>query len=424
VNKLRVVITGLGLATANGLDVKENWQRALDGVSGTRRLSYPDAEKSPVQAVGRVRDEDWQGIAAEFPEDEETEGEKCTLFALWAAKRAIEDAGIGEGGDRGRFGVSLAKGLGINRPEDITHWAGTAGTFDYERFAKELNLVHRESIIKNPTHCTSALIARKFSLGGENRTITTACASATQAVGHAYGTIRRGGADVMVTGGTDSMINPVGLVFFVLLGAASTAKDDPQAICRPFDRKRSGLVIGEGSGVVVLEEREHALKRGANIYAEVAGYGSSMDAYQLTAPHPEGDGAELSMQRALKDAGIKPEDIDYINAHGTGTKLNDPAETLAIKKVFGGHAPEISISSSKSLIGHLLAAAGGPEMVLTTLSVKTDQVHPTINLDKPDPKCDLDYTPNHKRARTVRAALSNSFGFGGQNATVVVKKYE
>lgn len=419
----RVVITGLGLATPNGLDVADNWQKALDGVSGVRKLDYPGAAGAPVQAVGQITDDDWQRIASEFPEDAEREGERCTLYALWSARRAMEDANLLSGGDRNRFGVSLAKGLGINRPEDISGWI-SEGSFDYERFGKELNRVHRESIIRNLTHCTSGLIARRFSLGGENRTITTACASATQAVGVAFGSVRRGTADVMVAGGTDSMINPVGLVFFVLLGAASTFGGDPSLACRPYDRKRTGLVMGEGAGVVVLEELEHALRRGAKIYAEVAGYGTSMDSHQLTAPHPEGYGAELSMRRALKDAGMNPEDIDHINAHGTSTKLNDPVETLAIKRVFGEHASKISINSSKSIFGHLLAGAGGPELVLTALSVKNDVVHPTVNLENPDPKCDLDYTPDMKREREVRAALSNSFGFGGQNATLAVKKYE
>lgn len=419
----RVVITGMGMATSNGLSVSENWRKALDGVSGLRKLDYPGAENSPVQAVGQIADEDWRRIAAEFSEDAGREGERSTLFALWSAKRALEDAGLVSDGQRSRFGVSMAKGQGVNRPEDISNWL-SGGSFDYERFGRELHRVHRESIIRNLTHCTSGLIARRLSLGGPNRTVTTACASATQAIGTAFGSIRRGEADVMVAGGTDSMINPVGLVFFVLLGAASTWEGDPSLACRPYDRKRSGLVIGEGAGVVVLEELSHALERGARIYAEVAGYGSSMDSHQLTAPHPEGYGAELSMRRALRDAGMEPEDIDYINAHGTSTKLNDAVETAAIKKVFGSHAARISINSSKSMLGHLLAGAGGPELVLTALSVRENIVHPTLNLEHPDPKCDLDYTPNVRRERPVRAALSNSFGFGGQNSTIAVKKYQ
>jgi 3-oxoacyl-[acyl-carrier-protein] synthase II len=257
-----------------------------------------------------------------------------------------------------------------------------------------------------------------------NFTVTTACASGTQAIGTGFRAIQRGDADVMLAGGADSMINPVGLVFFVLLGAASVSSEDPLNSCRPFDRKRSGLVMGEGSGFALLEEEGHALRRGANIYAEVAGYGSSMDAYQLTAPHPGGKGAEQSMRSALKDAGLAPEEIDYINAHGTSTKLNDIAETFAIKNLFGDYSRSLAISSSKPMIGHLLAASGGPEFIYTVLSVKHDAVHPTINLTHPDPKCDLDYVAEGKRLMRVRAALSNSFGFGGQNASIIVRKYQ
>jgi 3-oxoacyl-[acyl-carrier-protein] synthase II len=277
--------------------------------------------------------------------------------------------------------------------------------------------------MKNNANRPAALIAKKYGLGGYNSTITTACASATQAIGTAYRAIYRGDADMIVSGGADSMINPIGLVFFVLLSAATVSTDNPREVCRPFDRKRSGLVMGEGSGMIVLEEESHALKRGAKIYAEVAGYASTMDAYKVTAPHPKGIGAERAMTNALRDANINPDGIDYINAHGTSTKLNDAAETLAIKNVFKDHARNLSVTSSKALIGHLLAASGGPEFVFTALTVNRDEIHPTINQHNPDPKCDLDYVPNIKRAATVRAAISNSFGFGGQNGSIVVKKY-
>jgi len=283
--------------------------------------------------------------------------------------------------------------------------------------------VHRESVVRNNSGRPAALIADRFDLRGINATVTTACASATQALGTAFRALRRGEADLIVAGGADSMLNPVGLIFFVLLGSAAVGRMKPEQLCRPFDRKRSGLVMGEGAGMAVLEEESHALRRGAPIYAEVVGYASTIDAYRLTAPHPEGRGAGEAMRRALGDAGLGPDNIDYINAHGTSTKLNDQAETIAIKKVFGQHAERIAVSSSKSLIGHLLAASGGPEFVFTALSVARDEVHPTLNLTNPDPKCDLDYVPEGKRSVLVRAALSNSFGFGGQNATIVVKKY-
>ena len=414
----------MGMATPGGIEVRDAWDKALGGVSSVRRLSYPGGKNSPVQAVGQISEDDWQRIVAELPDDAAREGERRTIYSLWSALRAARDSGCEDvGGDRRRWGVCLASGLGINRLEDVARWAGSDGTFDLVRFGREFRQVHRESIMRNQTHHAAALIARKLNLRGDNRSITTACASATTAIGTAMMIIRRGEADVMLAGGSDSMINPIGLVFFALLGAASRESETPETACRPFDRRRGGLVMGEGAGVVVLEELEHARARGARIYAEVIGYGSSMDAHQATAPHPEGAGAVASMAAALRDAHIGPADIDYINAHGTSTKLNDPTETLAIKEVFGPHAFKLAINSSKSVMGHLLAGAGGPEFIFTTMSVSTDVVHPTVNLEAPDPKCDLDYVPGHKREMTVRTALSNSYGFGGQNASVVVAKY-
>jgi 3-oxoacyl-[acyl-carrier-protein] synthase II len=420
----RVVVTGLGLATSLGLDVEENWQRALAGTPGIRKLSYPQSEKSPVQAVGAVSARDWKRIEEEFGEEARTEGERKTLFALWAAKRALQDARLHHDlGSRNRYGVVLASGLGINRLEDLQRWVDADRRFDLIRFGKEYPEVHRESILRNNSNRTSALISRKFGFLGINCTVTTACASGTQAVGTGYRVIQRGEADVIAVGGADSMINPVGLIFFVLLGAAATSHDRPETVSRPFDRKRSGLVMGEGAGIAILEEASHALRREAKIYAEVAGYGSSLDAYQVTAPHPQGRGAEKAMRAALKDSALLPDEIDYINAHGTSTKLNDAVETLAIKKVFGDHAPKLAISSTKSMIGHLLAASGAPEFVFTVLTVARDEIHPTSNLTHPDPRCDLDYVANVKKRKMVRAALSNSFGFGGQNGSIIVKKY-
>ncbi len=422
--KRRVVVTGLGLTTSLGLDLEENWQNALNGISGIKKLTLPGSEKSPVQAVGQIQDDYWNRIREEFSEESRHEGERRILFGLWAAKAAINDAHLMDyTGSKDRFGVSLAAGLGINRIEDIHKWTNKDNEFNFRKFGNEYNSVHPESLMKNNSNRPSALIAERFGLGGYNSTITTACASATQSIGTAYRAIRRGDADLMLAGGTESMINPVGLVFFVLLSAAAVSNDNPSEVCRPFDRKRSGLVMGEGAGIAVLEEESHALKRGARIYAEVAGYGTTIDAYKVTAPHPKGKGAEYSMMHALTDADMGTDEIDYINAHGTSTKLNDSAETLAIKNLFKEHSSDISINSSKSLIGHLIAASGGPEFVFTTLSVNRDEIHPTINLKNPDPKCDLDYVPNEKRTKTVRAAISNSFGFGGQNASIVLKKY-
>jgi 3-oxoacyl-[acyl-carrier-protein] synthase II len=420
----KVVVTGLGLATALGLEVEQNWAKALAGESGVSRIRLRCAGKSRVSAAAQVSDDDWRSICQEFPAEAEVEGERRTLFTLWAAKKALADAGLENiAEDRSKFGVAVGAGLGVNRLEDISRWLTAGKKFDSPRFAAELDRVERDSIIRNNSSAPATLIAQKFGLKGMNSTITSACASATLALGAAYRAVKRGQADVMVAGGGDSMINPVGLVFFVLLGSVAVSKMEPERLCRPFDRKRSGLVMGEGAGMAVLEEESHALARGARIYAEVAGFASTMDAWRLTAPHPEGQGAQACMARALADSGIAPEEIDYINAHGTSTKLNDLAETLAIKNVFGKCASFPPVSSSKSLIGHLLAGSGGPEFAFTVLSVAENKIHPTINLSSPDPKCDLDYVADGPREKVVRAALSNSFGFGGQNATIVVKKY-
>ena len=418
----RVVVTGLGLATALGLEVEQNWRKALAGVSGVCSIELGWAKKSPVRAAAMVCEADWRTIGAEFPSEAQSEGERRTLFALWAARKALQDARVEHGGqDCARFGVALGAGLGVNRLEDISRWLSNDKKFDVLRFSQaQAGQIERDSVIRNNSSAPASLIARKFGLTGFNTTVTAACASATLALGSAYRAIQRGQADVVVAGGADSMINPVGLVFFVLLGSAAVSPAEPQSLCRPFDRKRSGLVMGEGAGMAVLEEESRAVARGARIYAEVAGFASTMDAWRLTAPHPEGAGAQRCMSLALDDAGMLPEQIDYINAHGTSTKLNDAAETSAIRNLFRSPPP---VSSSKSMIGHLLAGSGGPEFAFTVLSVAQDRIHPTINLSSPDPKCDLDYVANTGREKVVRAALSNSFGFGGQNATIVVKKY-
>lgn len=420
----KVVITGLGLATALGLEVDANWRAAMSGVSGVSAINLPYAGKSVVKAAGQVSASDWDRICREFPAEAESAGERRTLFALWSAAKALDDAGFPRNaGDRSNFGVMLGAGLGINRLEDIHNWLGPDRKFDSSRFASELERVSPDSLIRNNASEPASLIAEKFGLHGPSGTVTTACASATQAMGTAYRAVKRGEADLILAGGADSMINPVGLIFFVLLGSIAVSRMPPENLCRPFDRKRSGLVMGEGAGMAVFEEKSHALARGARIYAEVAGYASTMDAWRLTAPHPEGKGAEVCMARALADSGIRPDEIDYINAHGTSTKLNDLAETTAIKKVFGECANGLAVSSSKSMIGHLLAGAGAPEFVFTVLSVARDEIHPTINLTNPDASCDLDYVPNEGRRKVVRAALSNSFGFGGENAAIVVRKY-
>lgn len=421
----RVVITGLGLATCLGLSVEGNWGKVLHGISGIREITYDFAKRSPIRAAGVIADEDWLTVVREFPSEVNQGEERKTLLALWAAARAFEDSSLGYHPDEAtRYGIAFASEIGEARLEDIARWTGGDGAFDLSRFGRESHEIHESSLIRHPSHRATALIARRFDLRGMNSTITAACASATQAIGMGFHAIRRGEQDVVMVGGSSAMIHPVGLIFFVLVNAASTSTDRPETLCRPFDRRRSGLVMAEGAGFAILEEEDHALRRNAQIYAEIAGYGASLDAYQLTRPHPEGRGAQQSMRAALKDAQMGVEDIDYINAHGTGTKLNDVVETIAIKRVFGDRAYQIPISSSKSMIGHTLAASGAPEFIFTVLSVQRDEIHPTINLGQPDPKCDLDYVPGKKRMQTVRAALSNSFGFGGQNASVIVRKYD
>lgn len=419
----RVLVTGLGLATSLGLSVEGAWRRALAGQAGIKPLGRSPEERGPLPAAGTVSEEDWGTIVSAFPAEAGTEGERRTLFALWAASMGVGDARL-TAADPRRCGVVFGAGLGIVRLEDEARWFGADGLSDARRFAAGLAEVRRESLARNPSDRAASLVAHKFGFSGVNATLTTACASATQAIGTAYRMIERGDADVMLACGSDSMIHPVGLVYFVLLGAASTSSAPAATICRPFDRRRSGLVMGEGAGIVVLEAKEHAMARGALAYAEVAGYGSSLDGYQVTAPEPNGAGAACAMQAALRDASLTPAEIGYVNAHGTGTRLNDVAETRAIKSVFGAASAALAVSSSKPLTGHLLAGCGGPEFIFTVLSVQNDEVHPTINLTSPDPACDLDYVPEGARRRPVDAALSNSFGFGGQNACIAVRKLE
>jgi len=412
VKDVKVVVTGLGWTTPLGLEVKEGWDRLLRGVSGIGRPSFPGAESCPVQAVGKVGEEDLRRIERTFPLEAAAGEERSTLFALWAAKSAWEDAGLCEKtSEKDRWGVAWATGLEAIRLEDaVEEMRGPKAA------APE---VQPRSPIDRP----SSLIASSLGLRGIHMTLTSACASATQAIGLGYRSIRGGLADLMVCGGSDSMIDPVGLGLLVLLSAASTREGDPRALCRPFDRKRSGLVVGEGAGCVVLESLDHARKRRAPVYAEMAGYGSSMDACGLAAPAPGGEGARRAMQGALDDARLKPADLDYINAHGTGTRLNDPAEAVAIREILGEHANRVAVNSTKSMTGHLMAAAGGPEFVVAVLSVVENVVHPTLNLDQPARQCRLNHVVREKKALEVRAALSNSFGFGGQNASVIVKKH-
>jgi len=419
----RVWVTGLGLVTALGRDLERNWTGALAGRSAIRALTGAEWGGAPVKAAGVVDDADVAAIDDAFPAEAAAGVDRATRFALWAARAALADAGLAAPGGS-RAGAVVGAGQGVVRLEDVARHLNPDGRFDARRFAAGGDAVRPDSQIRCPADLPTASIARHFGLGGPSLTVTTACASATQAIGTAFRLIRRGEADWAVCGGADSMLHPVGLVYFALLRAASESADPPETLCRPFDRRRSGLVMGEGAGMVVLESEPHARARGARPWAELAGYGTSMDGYEPTAPHPQGEGATRAMAAALADAGLGPGDIDYINAHGTGTKRNDPVETQAIRTAFGAAADGLCVTSSKAFFGHMLAACGGAECVLTALTVARGVVPPTLNLTTPDPKCDLDYVPGRPRGRTVRAALSNSFGFGGQNACLVLRRVD
>jgi 3-oxoacyl-[acyl-carrier-protein] synthase II len=417
----RVVVTGLGLVTALGIGVDQNWRRLLSGVSGIRPLDLPHAATSPVGAAGQITGPDLEKMRAVLGHSDCSHDGKKILFAHWAAMSAWKDANLHRfNGKRHRWGLLGAEGIPTVRISDLGPFVTREGRLDMGRYWQSSGFPHTDGRVAEGM---VPRLAHKLGLNGPNGLIMSACASGTQAIGLAFRVVRRGDAEVMVAGGTDSMIDPVGLMFFVLLTAASVSMGGRESVCRPFDRRRNGLVVGEGAGFLVLEAHSHARRRGARIYAEIAGYGSTMDAFRATAPDPKGAGAARAMGMALEDAGLAREEVDYINAHGTGTRQNDAAETLAIKRVFGSWANRLCISSSKSMIGHLMAASGAPECIYTVLTVQNNEIHPTRNLDNPDPKCDLDYVPGVKRSKTVRAALSNSFGFGGQNAAVAVRKY-
>lgn len=420
-----VCITGMGIVTSLGCDLETCWERALAGESGVRSIESFEAGALPISGAGEVSEQELTSLRERIPEEYSGEGERRVLFALEAARCALEDAGLysGEGRfDSSRSGVVMGTGLSTYRLEDVAAWVSREKGFDAARFASEIHRTHSGGYFCNPPERATSLIAKMSRFWGPAATLTSACAAAAQAIGTGLRMIRRGEADAVLCGGSDSMIHPIGMAIFLLLGAATTAIGPPETLCRPFDRKRSGLVVGEGAGVLVLESLEHAEKRGARVRARLCGYGTSMDAYQVTAPDPSGRGAIQSMREALRDAGLAPSEIAYVNAHGTGTKLNDPAETRAIKEVFGESAAGLAINSSKSLFGHLIGACGAPELIFTALSVERNVVHPTRNLENPDPKCDLDYVPGKARKMKISAAISNSFGFGGQNATLVVRK--
>lgn len=405
----RVVVTGMGLVTSLGHQVAEVWQALLDGKSGIHQLTTLDTSRYNVHFGGDIPDFNVAGFA---DAREVKRLDRFTQFALRAGGAAIEDSGLDfQQEDRTRCGVILGSGIG---------GLGEIEMQIERMLAKGPDRVSPFTVPKMMLNAAGGNLSITYGLRGPNFAIATACASATNAMGEALRSIRGGETDVVITGGTEAAITRMGLAAFQNMKALSTRNDDPARASRPFDSDRDGFVLSEGAGIVVFEELSHAEARGARIYGEVLGYGTTSDAGHITAPDPAGLGASAAMQAALDDARMQPHEIDYINAHGTSTPLGDKAETGAIKHVFGKHAYEVAISSTKSQLGHSLGASGGIELVIAAKSVVESTIPPTINLENPDPACDLDYTPLKPQHRTVRAAISNSFGFGGHNACIII----
>jgi 3-oxoacyl-[acyl-carrier-protein] synthase II len=411
----RVVITGIGVVSPIGNNVNDFWQNLVAGKSGIDTISSFDPDKYGLTVK----------IAAEVknfnPEDyfDKKDAQKFSdfiKFAYAAAMEAMKDADLENANiDKDRVGVIVGTGIGglkdIEEQNEILN----------EKGARRVSPFFIPYGIAN---MASGVIAIKYGFRGPNYCVVSACATGNHSIGDAFRIIQRGDADIMIAGGTESAITPLGIAGFASLKALSTRNDEPQKASRPFDKDRDGFVMGEGAGILILEEYEHAKKRGAKIYAEIKGYAATDDAFHVTAPCSDGEGAAMCMRLALKDASLNPEDIDYINAHGTSTPLNDKIETLAIKKVFKDHAYKLKISSNKSMIGHLLGAASAVEAVASVKTIETGIIPPTINLENPDPECDLDYVPNKAIQYDVRNVLSNSFGFGGTNACIILSKVD
>lgn len=411
------MITGLGAITPLGQTVKETWENLVKGKSGVGYIDRFDTSNLPVKIAAQIRNFDpLKRLSQKEAGVPIKKLDLFSIYALWAAEEAIEDSALLKGPfDPDRVGVIIASGIG--GVETLEREIIVGYTKGYDKISPYL-------IPMMIPDMASGLIAIKYRFKGPNYCTVSACASSAHAIGDAFRLIRYGDADVMIVGGSEAPIIPTAVAGFSSMKALSTRNDEPEKASRPFDRDRDGFVMGEGAAVLVLEEYEHAMRRGAKIYAELVGYGATADAYHITAPCVDGEGAVKCMLRALEDAKLSPDEVDYINAHGTSTKLNDAVETLAIKKVFGERAYKIPVSSTKSMIGHLLGAAGAIEAVATIMTIHTGIIHPTINYENPDPECDLDYVPNEARKKEVNVAISNSFGFGGHNVCLVFKKFE
>ncbi|BBO84425.1 3-oxoacyl-[acyl-carrier-protein] synthase 2 [Desulfosarcina ovata subsp. sediminis] len=408
----RVVVTGLGLITPLGVGVDTTWSALCEGRSGIGEITRFDASAFTTKIAGEVKDFNAEDF---LPKKEAKRTERFIAYAVAAARMAVEDARLTIDETNGhRVGVITGCGLG-----GLQILETTARNIQ-EKGPKRVSPFFIPMMIGN---MAPGMISIHLGAKGPNISVATACAAGSHAVGDACNTIRRGQADAMITGGVESVVTPTCIAGFNAMKALSTRNDDPQQASRPFDRDRDGFIVGEGAGMIIIEEREHALARGATILAEMVGYGQSGDGYHMTSPSPDGDGMIRCMQAAIDSAGISCEEIDYINAHGTSTPLNDLYETRAIKKVFGDFAPKVPVSSTKSMTGHLLGGAGGVETAFTVLALKNGIIPPTINLENPDDECDLDYVPKVARKADLTYAMSNSFGFGGTNASLVIKRY-
>ena len=423
----RVVITGIGCITPMGTEVSKVWDGLKQGASGVGYTSIFDASRFPTRISAEVRDWDISQ-AGEDPQAWKLRG-RHSHFAAGAAKKAVLDAGILDLAtlDPTRFGVYLGSGEGQQDFQCFARMmtkAMVSGQFDLALFTKAgMEWLNPTVELEQEPNMPAGHLAAMFGAEGPNANCLTACAASSQAIGEAVEIIRRGEADAMLSGGTHSMIHPFGVTGFNLLTALSTNNDHPTEASRPFDRDRDGFVLGEGAAMVILEELEHAKRRGAQIYGEVTGYGSTADAYRITDTHPEGRGATRCITLAMQDAQLAPQDIHYINAHGTSTSVNDKVESLAIKNALGSHAYQVGVSSTKSMMGHLIAAAGATELIVCLMAIRDNVLPPTINYHHPDPECDLDYIPNTARQTRCDHALSNSFGFGGQNISLIVSRF-
>ncbi len=424
----RVVVTGMGMVTPVGSDLDATWSSLLAGRSGVGPIGLFDARTFPTRIAAEVHEfrlDDYLPDASRWAEHS-----RNTKFALAAGAMAMKDSGLAEARpalNRRRFGVYLGSGEGqqdFPRFVRLVQQSAHEGRVNTETFTRMgLKELHPIREAEQEPGTPSAHLASVFGAQGPNANCLTACAASSQAIGEAFELIRRGSADVILSGGTHSMIHPFGVTGFILLTALSTRNDEPTRASRPFDRDRDGFILGEGAGMLVLEELEHARARGARIYGEVVGYGSTADAFRITDSHDEGRGAIACIKEALDCAGLDPADIDYINAHGTSTSVNDSIETLAIKRAFGDDAYSVPVSSTKSMMGHLIAAAGSVEAIVCLLAIRDGVLPPTINLENPDPECDLDYIPHEAREQSIDVALSNSFGFGGQNITLILRRF-